>query len=344
MSEKKRENWIDFVKLLAMLIVVMNHAGCSVKGVSFWGGMFFVPVFFVLSGYTYSISDHSMKETIQKKAKRLLLPYLWANIFLFAFFYCKDVLLTHTRGVKQMLTSLVGIFYARNQLFEQTHWSFIPYGKTNYYLMTNLNSPTWFLPALFLTIVVFEVALYVSKKEMKKLWLIATVLYLIAVVYHYACPLLLPFSIDSVPLFYVMFLTGYCIKQKDVFSIWNQKRWMVVILVVLLLASAYINGSANYSIGEYGNSMTLALYNAIASSTLVMYLCQKCDRWIPKILAILGQKTLFILCYHMLILAILEMFAFVIPLFVRVLTSMILLAVVGYYKDNLERKIKNAKK
>ena len=140
MNDKKRENWIDFVKLIAMLIVVMNHASCTVPLISFWGGMFFVPVFFVLSGFTYVYRDEKFPVVMRKKARRLLVPYFTANFILLVFFLLKDVVFTHTKSVSQMMQSIFGIFYARNQIFSFDHQTlFVPVNRTNYYLLTNQN-------------------------------------------------------------------------------------------------------------------------------------------------------------------------------------------------------------
>ena len=71
----RRENWIDAAKGIAILIVVLNHSGLVISGVNFWGGMFYVPAFFLLAGYTYAPKEESYKSFVKRKAKRLLVPY-----------------------------------------------------------------------------------------------------------------------------------------------------------------------------------------------------------------------------------------------------------------------------
>lgn len=285
----------------------MNHTGFEAAPVRFWGGMFFVPVFFLLSGYTYHVREDGLKERMIKKAKRLLVPYFVANAVLFAFFFCKDVLLLHTKTLSQMMQSLVGIFYARNQLFSVSHLTLFGTSAEEVHpLMNILNSPTWFLPALFLTILFFEAAAFFCHRDIRKMWLVGAVSVLLGVLYHYACGLLLPWSLDAAAFFYVLFLLGYCMKKYQLLTWLDQNLWVLCLLTLSFIFSAKLNGSANFSIAVYGRSITLALLNAAISSILVMYLCQKCDRFLPKIFAWAGRQTLFTLCYHMLLVSVLE--------------------------------------
>lgn len=353
MNDKKRENWIDFVKLIAMLIVVMNHASCTVPLISFWGGMFFVPVFFVLSGFTYVYRDEKFPVVMRKKARRLLVPYFTANFILLVFFLLKDVVFTHTKSVSQMMQSIFGIFYARNQIFSFDHQTlFVPVNRTNYYLLTNLNSPTWFLPALFLTIFMFECSIRIFGKDLKKLWFTAARSLLLGVIYHYVSPVLLMWSLDAVPFFYLLFLIGYTMQVCDTMH-WFDKHIRVLVLSLAgLVISAFINGSTNFSIAQYGKSVTLALYNAACSSICIMYICRKAKAVIPNFLGVAGRQTLFVLCYHMLLLSVLQTVLPQMPLFVAVLITMVLLILVGMVKEKLmnhlkqrqQRREKDAKK
>lgn len=300
-SGKAREKWIDCVKCVAILVVLLNHSGFVIPGVNFWGGMFFVPVFFVVSGFTYHTKEESFLLFLKRKAKRLLLPYITANGVLFLFFLLKDVVVG-SKNLSEMLSGFLGIFYSRNQLLVS--------GPENVYLMTNLNSPTWFLTALFLTIVVFELLVRRWQGNGKKMMLVAVVLLLLANLYHYLCPMLLPWSADAVPYFLLFFMWGRFMKEKEVLAFFDRKKGVLLLAVVIFVVTALINGSANFSIADYGVSTTLALYNGVSSSTLLMYLCLKCDKYIPKFIVVTGQHTLFILCYHLFLF---EIFKTVLP-------------------------------
>ncbi len=334
MEQTKRENWIDSLKLIAMLIVVMNHAGCIVPGFSFWGGMFYVPVFFVLSGYTCHSKEESLKKTVGKKTKRLLVPYFTANLFLLGFFFIKDVLLTRMKTAWQGLSAILGILYGRNRIFSFAQETLLhPAAQETYPLMTILNAPTWFLPALFLTILLYEAAARFLARDEKKIWLLAMILLCFAVCYHYLTPLLLPWSLDAVAFFFLLYLTGIAVRKHDLLGWADAHKWILPACIILLALSGLYNGSANLSIGDYGRSVMLALVNAASSSLLMMYLLWKGKKYIPAVLGMAGRQTLFLLCYHMLVLEILKTLIPGIPLFVRVVLAMALLAGIGVGKD-----------
>ena len=84
-KETARQDWIDLTRLVAILIVMMNHAGLKVRGVNFWGGMFYVPVFFVLSGFFFKARRGTFLSSANKRAKRLLVPFFVSNLVLVLF-------------------------------------------------------------------------------------------------------------------------------------------------------------------------------------------------------------------------------------------------------------------
>ncbi|MBD5105632.1 MAG: acyltransferase family protein [Lachnospiraceae bacterium] len=81
-----RKAYIDVAKFLGIFLVLMNHIELIVPFVNFYGGMFYVPVFFVAAGMTFYNKEEGIFVFAGKKAKRLLIPYLICNGFLYAFF------------------------------------------------------------------------------------------------------------------------------------------------------------------------------------------------------------------------------------------------------------------
>lgn len=307
-----RKNWIDAAKAVAMFIVVLNHSELRIPGVNFWGGMFFVPAFFLLSGYTYHPNNGSYKEYVKKKAKRLLIPYLTANLFLFLFFLIKMVL-THNLASDFVVRSLLGILYGRNQIFISSDY------HSN--LMINLNAPTWFLPALFVALIMLEGFYRLCKGNEKKVVLIVAIYALLATGYHYFVPVLLPWCLDIMPFFLLMMLAGNLLKKIDFFNENTEKlildkskmtermsnmssetkRVTFAFLFVICIVSGLLNGSYNLSLSNTGKSVTLMCLVAISSSVILMVIMNLLDKKLEKlcsILAKLGKHTLTILCYH----------------------------------------------
>ena len=83
---KHRENWLDIAKFFGITMVVLNHMDLNIPVITFFGGMFYMPLFFVAAGYTYKNKGEDFKTFALGKAKRLLIPYILCNVFLVAFF------------------------------------------------------------------------------------------------------------------------------------------------------------------------------------------------------------------------------------------------------------------
>ena len=88
---EKRIVWMDLAKAMGILVVLVVHTGASLGPVTFLGGMFYMPVFFVLAGMTFSYRpQESFFVFVKKKARRLLVPYFGYNLFLFLVFFLQN--------------------------------------------------------------------------------------------------------------------------------------------------------------------------------------------------------------------------------------------------------------
>ncbi len=290
----RRENWIDAAKSIAILIVVLNHSGLVIPGVNFWGGMFYVPAFFLLAGYTYAPKEESYKSFVKRKAKRLLVPYFVANGLLFLFFLGKDFIGGGFQPSKTLI-SFLGILYGRNQLI-----------KGGVGLMPNLNAPTWFLPALFLVLICADALFRLMKGSKIRVSLFMAVFVFIMLFYHYLSPLLLPWCIDILPFLLVLFLMGYGIKEERLFErtdrmTFAKKCGIVCGILALTVAAGLFNGSYNLSLSYFGKTVTVCMISAVGSTSLLMLAFRGLEKKIPQITTFtgrLGTYTLSILCWH----------------------------------------------
>lgn len=77
---KQRENWVDIVKGIGIILVVMGHAGCPVlpHGIIY---SFHMPLFFFLSGlFINRQCEKDFCTYVKKNFRSLLLPYFYFNI------------------------------------------------------------------------------------------------------------------------------------------------------------------------------------------------------------------------------------------------------------------------
>ena len=304
--EKKRILWMDIAKAFGILIVLIVHGGLSLGPVTFLGGMFYMPVFFVLAGMTFKRrEEESFGVFVKKKAHRLLAPYFGYNLFLFLFFFVKDSLLVGKVSLDSFFP-LLGILYSRNCLFRMD-------AVHNIYFMQILNAPTWFLTGLFVSLIVFWVLMEASKGELRKLQIMNGGVLLLAVMLHYFCPILLPWSIDCA-LYAVSFLTfGKALQEYGYVEKLYKRPLLLFLLAAAFVGLSFVNGSVNMSVGEYGHSMVLYLLVGGMGSLLCMEISlfvEKHMRFLSGGFAWLGRHTVPILCLHLFAYSVIGMLLF----------------------------------
>lgn len=291
-SEKKgkRLGWLDFGKAAGIAVVLLVHAECRLGPLTFYGGMFYMPVFFLAAGYTYRCQkERPFLQFVKRKALRLLAPYAGTNAFLWLFFWVKDSLLGGNPADLK-LSSLFGILYSRNQMYTSA------FSGDNPVLLDLLNAPLWFLTAMFLTYVWYEL---ISRGGRK--YVLLGLGLLASVIWHRSTALLLPWSLDAVPYFACFFAAGEYVRERKKEELLGEV-WVLAVLLAVFLLSSRLNGSVNLSCGAYGQSMLLGLAPGITGSLLVfaagMCLEKKCPP-VMKVMAAAGRETLTVLCLHM---------------------------------------------
>ena len=256
---------MDIAKAAGILMVLLVHTGRSFGPVSFFGGMFYMPIFFVLAGMTFHYRpEETFGAFVRKKAKRLLLPYFGYNLFLFLFFFVKNDLLAGRVGA-QSLFPLLGILYSRNCLFPME-------ASSNVYFMQILNAPTWFLTCMFVSYLLLWLLMRTAKGSWKRALSLNFILLLLAVLLHYLCPVLLPWSLDCA-LYAVSFLLfGMWLSREDAAERLYRRPWGILLAAAVFAGLSWVNGSVNMSVADYGRSMLLYLPVGGLGSLLVMEL------------------------------------------------------------------------
>lgn len=294
-NKESRKGYLDIAKAIGLIIVLINHIGLSLGGLNRYLGAFYVSEFFLLAGMTFRVKEtETTKEFILKKAKRLLLPYAGYSIF-YLLWYGVRAAASGSFQPMDFLKKLAGSIYARNYLF--------PGKEEPVYLMEIMNAPMWFLPALFLSLVLYYLlSRYFGKKKVYGV----AVSFGMAVVLHYFVPVLLPWSIDTVLAMLVLLYLGECFGKVEYMELTKKKWWLVPVILGVFVLCVYWNGAGNISIGDYGKSMVLFLVSSGMGTflcILISYFIEKYLHFLGKPLMIIGMATLDILCLHLFVFA-----------------------------------------
>jgi polysaccharide biosynthesis protein PslL len=236
--KQKRELWIDIAKGLGIITVVMGHSGNELAHhYFFW---FHMPLFFMLSGYTFKAHTNTNEFLLwfKKRAKQLLIPYISFAIIITVVKFGIDI----TQGnlnILSLVKDSIRIVYG-GQLLRGQYAVF------------------WFITCLFLTQLVF--ALIVMRfKEIKTQLLIVGIAFLFA---HVESKLLtvhnipIPWNADVTLLALTYYSFGFYTRR---FLINIIQRHLTTI--VLLIISIMLIIGNHFEIFTYELDLKYRIYN-----------------------------------------------------------------------------------
>ncbi|PEU35504.1 acyltransferase family protein [Bacillus toyonensis] len=228
--KQKREIWIDIAKGLGVIGVVLGHSGNEIAHhYLFW---FHMPLFFVLSGYTFKALNEREEflPWLKRRAKQLLIPYLSFSIII------------------TLLKSGIEVYQGNFNIMSILDNGFrIIYGGQ---LLTGLFGVFWFITCLFLTQVVFALIL-IKFKKVKHQLIIIGIAYLLA---HIEAKLLdihnvpVPWNADVVLIAIVYYAFGFY--YRDFIANTIKRKLSAIILLSI---------SCLFIIGEYSGFFTYSL-------------------------------------------------------------------------------------
>lgn len=297
-SNKGRKGYLDIAKAIGIIIVLINHIELSLGRANEFLGVFFVSEFFLLSGMTFhKKEEETLRSFVGKKAKRLLLPYGVYSLFYLAWYSLRSVM-TGTLMLHDFAVKLAGCLYARTYLF--------PTGEEKVYLMEIMNAPMWFLPALFVSLVVYYIISDFAGE--KKKWVVLAV-FVLALLCHYTVPVLLPWSIDTALAMIPLLYAGERLAATDYVAATRKKHWIMPVALFIFLVITIWNGCGNISVGDYGKSMLLFLVSSFLGTFLCImfsFFIEKYLHFLAKALIIVGVNTMDIMCLHLFVFALME--------------------------------------
>lgn len=289
---KQRIAYLDMAKGIGIILVVIGHSTYASADLIKWITSFHMPLFFIVSGMLIFHTQEERgqgKETIIKKAKSIMLPYLSFSIlyvFVNTLYYFYD-------PITMPIMSVLAICYK----------SIILMGS----------SVLWFLPSLFLGEIIF---LEIRRRTNHRVTV--AIVFVIGILGLLGKKLLLPalsqgLVVDIVIVIcraampVVLLAIGYYIMKfmknaEDKISVRKQMpakelALALLLLIVNILISHY-NGVVDLSFMIFNNDI-LFLIGAISGTMAVVLLCKnmKVEKLI-KGLSYFGRNSLIIMATH----------------------------------------------
>lgn len=285
--------WIDVAKGIGILCVVVGHAInylnpenttfvlVSVRNLIY---SFHMPLFFFLSGFLlhYSTDPH---EFIQKKMKRLAIPYFFSYLSISVFLFISYSLIKIPEYFSAFHYFLGMIYGTILQFVVQTH--------------TDIFNPLWFLPALVCALLIGYVLLQVIDKDpfLGSLALIATVCVGYALGLN---KMHLPWGFDIAMVAQLFVIPGFYIKKSGYEEIKKIPLSGMLLLFVGFAVAFYLNGKTAMAVGNYKD---LFLF-WVAASCAIIGICYlsyylSTSPLAERVLSFFGKNSLIILCFHM---------------------------------------------
>lgn len=271
---KQRNQKIDYIKAIGVIGVMVMHLHTPIKYIAPLITNFYIPIFFICSGYTTS-PDKII--SLKKKFSSLMFPYLFYYVFFF--------ILTLLGFVKAGQNECWGFLYSRFQVEEIN-------------LQSLYIAPSWFLSAMLITFSLYKLVSHLNVSIHLKALMSGTIGILVA---NY-CKINLPWSLENA----IMLLSYIYIGQILRIYINTQKKyiWIIALMIIYSYFSIY-NGNVSLSLSDYGSSIVLCYVLPIMAFYILFKLLPSSvsnlnERKFFRLGSYIGQNSLTIFMSHML--------------------------------------------
>lgn len=280
MSNQKHIQWIDQAKGIGILLVVLGHMNIPEK-LSIFIFSFHMPLFFIISGMLFNESKYSQdfKRIAVAKGSTLLWPFLTFTVLAIGV----NVLIGNTSDNSAMLYILESV-------------------KTSLSGMDSVDTPLWFLTALFSTEIIFSQILRFRNK--KFLVLVVVALFVLGMLNSYYLHFRMIFNIHIAIVALLFFMIGWFYKKSPLLSVELNKNITFLIILVGLFITTFF-ALENIKIDIYDNNYGVWVYflltSIFGSFSLILLSTTISIKYISTVLLYLGKNSLIILAIHVLV-------------------------------------------
>ena len=265
---KERIAWIDWAKYIGIIMVVYAHVpNARLATILF---LFHMPFFFMISGYLYK--PRGFRDELLNTFKRLFLPYLIYN----------TVLIIITPPAGGLVNGFVDILIGNQEQL-----------PPNYRAM-------WFLVSLMLMRCVSSLA----PSKMLTIAICSLLFVVVLKEYGFVRKDYDAFQLNTTMMSYHYFVIGYFLKRYphlNVLTRFSSKKNYAIILflsVMLIVLGVYYVGFANLFRCSVGDNILLFLVVSYLLSYLMIRFIQITLKKESKIVKLISDGTLLIVCTH----------------------------------------------
>lgn len=302
--------WLDVAKGITIILMVIGHSSIP-KIISDFIWTFHMPFFFMASGYTSKFNGGGYKLFVSRKLKTIMLQFLIYSVI--------NILL---HSIASDLT--IGE-YALGVL--KNGW---------------LGVPLWFVPVLFLALLVTDLVYRIDNKYVRMLlFLVLPVTSAVLCKYH----IVLPWDIAAVPIAAFFVMCGHELRVKsDKFTMGIKPSFVIFAVCFALTAGVSLFWRLDLC---WNNVLPLLpkIVGAISGSVMISLLAVFIGRWLPystKILSAAGKETFVVLAFSETAIVLLNHF-FSLNFIVKYILLIVILIAVVVFKNSLKHLIPNNK-
>ncbi len=283
---KKRINYIDIAKGIAIISIVLGHTvGYSNHLIPFRNFFysFHVALFFMISGYLFH-TNKNLRTFTKEKFIRIMIPYfIWCILFLIPY-------ILFSNGIKNTLN--INAISNIKELIINTL-----YGNGNDFHLKQ-NSSLWFLPALFTMEFIFYFIIKLVNKNPKLEIPTLLLILLTNIITSTKLTFIFPWGLNTTLNISIYFYIGYLLNK---YKIINRLKWYTIPICLTLGVIGFILNTQKITYMNYGyGNIYYAFLSGLSFSILILYISKLLNR--NNILESIGQNTMGVLIFHKIVL------------------------------------------
>jgi fucose 4-O-acetylase-like acetyltransferase len=281
----QRLQFLDVGKGLLILLVVLGHSSFPFNQFIYW---FHMPAFFLIGGIVHKQPEGEIKWSfIRRKFDSLIIPYLSFGLSISIIIACYSLPIYGFGAVKSWVLQFGRLLYSGGGVF-------------------GAFGAFWFIPCLFLTILVFGFVRSLTKNN-TALSLVLLLFYLAGFVLGKFPAFVYPWSINVVPMAVFFYGLGYQVKSLifKLPTMPSKKKFfflpLLLICIVLIICSygGYIEYNVDVKNAVYGN-IVLAMIIPLIFTTALIFLSMIVEKTlVGNILKFIGLNSMVIMYLHL---------------------------------------------